>query len=133
MDTLEIAAFLGQHPEFRPAPLRQLAAAYYAAWSWLQNDFNGQTHLLSVFAFGRGDYGYITKEREWQQATTFFGKVINSHQKFMEVLEKEGVKNFPSRPTLADVARFQYFRNGPGRKLESGSFARIIYISHCRS
>ena len=116
MDTLEIVAFLGQHPEFRPAPLAQLAAAYYAAWSWLQNDFNGQTHLLSVFAFGRGDYGYITKEREWQQTTTFFGKVIASHRKFMEVLEREWVKNFPSRPTLADVSRFQYFRNGPGRK-----------------
>ena len=115
-DTLEIAAFLGVHSEFRPAPLSQLAAAYYAAWSWLQNDFNGQTHLLSVFAFGRGDYGYITKEREWQQTTTFFGKVISSHQKFMKVLGREGVKNFPSRPTLADVARFQYFRNGPGRK-----------------
>jgi hypothetical protein len=116
MDTLEIAAFLGQHPEFRPAPLTQLAAAYYAAWSWLQNDFNGQTHLLAVFAFGRGDYSYITKEREWQQTTTFFGKVISSHQKFMEALEREGVKNFPFRPILTDVARFQYFRNGPGRK-----------------
>jgi hypothetical protein len=33
MDTLEIAAFVGQHPEFRPAPLAQLAAAYYTAWS----------------------------------------------------------------------------------------------------
>ena len=116
MDTLEIAAFLGQHPAFRPAPLAQLAAAYFAAWSWLKNDFNGQTHLLSVFAFGRGDYSYITKEREWQQTTTFFGKVISSHQKFMEALQTEGVKNFPSRPTLADVTRFQYFRNGPGRK-----------------
>ncbi|HTG31269.1 MAG TPA: hypothetical protein VK818_23870 [Methylomirabilota bacterium] len=116
MDTLEIAAFLGQHPEFRPAPLAQLAAAYFAAWSWLQNDFNGQTHLLSVFAFGRGDYSYITKEREWQQTTTFFGKVIASHQKFMEALQREGVIKFPSRPTLADVSRFQYFRNGPGRK-----------------
>jgi len=116
MDTLEIAAFLGQHAEFRPAPLPQLAAAYYAAWSWLQNDFNGQTHLLSVFAFGRGDYSYITTEREWQQTTTFFGKVIAAHQKFMEALQREGVKNFPSRPSLADVARFQYFRNGPGRK-----------------
>ena len=116
MDTLEIAAFLGQHPAFRPAPLAQLAAAYFAAWSWLKNDFNGQTHLLSVFAFGRGDYGYITREREWQQTTTFFGKVIASHQKFMEALEREAVKSFPSRPTLPDVARFQYFRNGPGRK-----------------
>jgi hypothetical protein len=116
MDTLEIAAFLGQHPEFRPAPLAQLAAAYYAAWSWLQNDFNGQMHLLCVFAFGRGHYSYITREREWQQTTTFFGKVIASHQRFMEVLQREGVKNFPSRPTLPDVARFQYFRNGSGRK-----------------
>jgi hypothetical protein len=116
MDTLEIAAFLGQHPAFRPAPLAQLAAAYFAAWSWLKNDFNGQTHLLSVFAFGRGDYSYITREREWQQTTTFFGKVIASHQKFMEALQTEGVKNFPFRPTLVDVARFQFFRNGPGRK-----------------
>jgi hypothetical protein len=116
MDTLEIAAFLGVHSEFRPAPLAQLAAAYFSAWLWLQRDFNAQTNLLSIFAFGRGNYGYITKEREWQQTTTFFGKVISSHQKFMGVLEREGVKKFPSRPTLADVARFQYFRNGPGRK-----------------
>jgi hypothetical protein len=116
MDTLEIAAFLGRHSEFRPAPLSQLAAAYFAAWSWLRNDFNGQSHLLSVFAFGRGDYGYITKEREWQQTTTFFGKAIASHKMFMEALEREGVKSFPPQPSLSDVARFQYFRNGPGRK-----------------
>jgi hypothetical protein len=116
MDTLEISAFLGVHPEFRPAPLPQLASAYFAAWSWLRNDFNDQAHLLSVFAFGRGDYAYITREREWQQTTTFFGKAINSHERFMEALEREGVKSFPSRPSLRDVARFQYFHNGPGRK-----------------
>ena len=116
MDTLEIAAFLGGHPEFRPAPLSQLAAAYFAAWAWLRNDFNGQSHLLSVFAFGRGDYAYITKEREWQQTTTFFGKVLASNSMFMDALEREGVKSFPPQPSLNDVARFQYFRNGPGRK-----------------
>jgi hypothetical protein len=116
MDTLEISAFLGVHPGFRPAPLPQLASAYFAAWSWLRNDFNDQAHLLSVFAFGRGDYAYITREREWQQTTTFFGKAINSHERFMEALEREGVKSFPSRPSLRDVARFQYFHKGPGRK-----------------
>jgi hypothetical protein len=116
MDTLEIAAFLGKHQEFRPAPLSELASAYFAAWSWLQRDFNDQTHLLSIFAFGRGDYGYITKEREWQQTTTFFGKVISAHQMFMSALEKEGVKSFASRPNLSDVARFEYFRTGTGRK-----------------
>jgi hypothetical protein len=116
MDTMEIAAFLGKHPEFRPAPLSDLASAYFAAWSWLQRDFNDQTHLLSIFAFGRGDYGYITKEREWQQTTTFFGKVISAHQMFMSALENEGVKGFASRPSLPDAARFEYFRNGTGRK-----------------
>jgi hypothetical protein len=116
MDTLEIAAFLGAHPEFRPAPLPQLAAAYFAAWSSLHNDFNSETHLLSIFSFGRGDYSYITKEREWQQTATFFGKVISSHLKFMEALEKEGVTSFPARPSFSDVARFQFFRQGPGRQ-----------------
>ncbi len=116
MDTMEIAAFLGIHPEFRPAPLPQLASAYFAAWSWLRSDFNDQTHLLSIFAFGRGDYGYITKEREWQQTTTFLGKVIGAHTSFMQALEKEGVKTFTRQLSLADVARFEYFRNGLDRK-----------------
>src|SRR6266436_608338 len=116
MDTMEIAAFLGKHPEFRPAPLPQLASAYFAAWSWLRRDFNDDTHLLSIFAFGRGDYGYITREREWQQTASFFGKVIAAHQMFMKALEKEGVKSFSPRLSLADVARFEYFRSGRGRK-----------------
>ena len=116
MDTMEIAAFLGKRPEFRPAPLPQLASAYFAAWSWLRRDFNDETHLLSIFAFGRGDYSYITKAREWQQTTTFFGKVIAAHQMFMKALEKEELKSFSRQLSLADVARFEYFRDGPGRK-----------------
>src|SRR5580693_4655584 len=116
MDTMEIAAFVGDHPEFRPAPLAQLASAYYAAWRWLHHDFNEERHLLTVFAFGQGDYSYITKEREWQQTTTFFAKVIDAHEKFMSVLAKEGVAGFDPRPTFGNVARFVYFRNGPGRK-----------------
>ncbi len=116
MDTMEITAFLGKHAEFRPAPLPELASAYFVAWSWLHNDFNTQTHLLSIFAFGRGEYGYITKEREWQQTTTFLGKVIGAHKTFMAVLEKEGIRSFPSRPKLANVARFEYFLQRPDRQ-----------------
>jgi hypothetical protein len=116
MDTMEIAAFLGKHPDFRPAPLPQLASAYFAAWSWLRRDFNDETHLLSIFAFGRGDYSYITKEREWQQTTTFLGKVLDAHQVFIKALEKEGVKGFSPQLSLPDVRRFESFRNGPGRK-----------------
>jgi hypothetical protein len=115
MDTLEIAAFVGEHPAFRPAPLAQLASAYYAAWRWLRHDFNEERHLLTVFAFGQRDYSYVTKEREWQQTTTFFAKVIDAHEKFMIVLAKEGVADFDPRPTLGNVARFVYLRNGPGR------------------
>jgi hypothetical protein len=116
MDTMEIAAFVGKYPEFRPAPLPQIAAAYYAAWRWLRNDFKDDTHLLSVFAFGRGDYSYITREREWQQTTTFLTKVIDAHKEFMNALAKQNVASFPSRPSLGHVARFVYFRNDSGRK-----------------
>src|SRR4029077_13261909 len=115
MDTMEIAAFLSEHPEFRPAPLTQLASAYFAAWSWLRRDFNDQTHLLSIFAFGRGDYGYITKEREWQQTTTFLGKVIGAHKMFMRAMEKERMKSFSPQLSLSDVARFEFSRKGPDR------------------
>ncbi len=37
-DTMEIVGFLAKHPEFRPAPLDQLAGAYYQAWRWIRND-----------------------------------------------------------------------------------------------
>lgn len=116
MDTMEIAAFLGEYSRFRPAPLPQLAAAYYAAWRWLRNDFNPNTHLLSVFAFGRGDYSYITKEREWQQTTTFLAKILAAHRAFMPVLEKENVTAIAPRPALGNVARFVFFHNELGRK-----------------
>src|SRR5882672_4615703 len=116
MDTMEIVGFLGVHPEFQPAPLAQLAAAYNAAWTWLRNDFNKDAHLLSVFAFGRGDYGYITKEREWQQTTTFLAKIMTAHKQFTNVLAKENITGFSSHLTLANVARFVYFRNDLGRK-----------------
>ena len=116
MDTMEIVSFLSAHPEFRPAPLEQLASAYNAAWTWLRRDYNQDTHLLSVFAFGRGDYGYISREREWQQTTTFFGKIMAAHKTFMLAMEKEGIKQFAVRPNLGDVARFEFFANGPERK-----------------
>jgi hypothetical protein len=116
MDTMEIAAFVSEHPEFRPAPLSELASAYYAAWRWLRNDFHDDTHLLSVFAFGRGDYSYITREREWQQTTAFLGKLAAAHQTFMNVLTTENVADFSSQVSLRDVARFVYFHNAPGRK-----------------
>lgn len=112
LDTLEIVAFLARHPEFRPAPLAQLAAAYHQAWGWLRRDYDAKAHKLSVFAFGRGNYAYISLDREWQQTTGFFGKAALAHMMFREALAKENLKQFPSAVARADLARFEFFRRG---------------------
>ena len=113
LDTLEIVGFLGQHPEFRPAPLPDLASAYALAWRWLRSDYRDDAHLLSVFAFGRGNYRYINPDREWQQTVGFFGKLADAHMKLMPVLRREHVEKIPARLSLPAVARFVFFNNGP--------------------
>lgn len=111
-DTMEIVAFLAKYPEFRPAPLEQLAAAYYQAWRSLRRDYNDNTHSLSIFAFGRGNYSYITKEREWQQTTGFLGKAALSEIQFRSALKRENIEEFDSRIIRKDVSRFEFFRRG---------------------
>ncbi len=115
LDTPEIAGFLAEHAEFRPAPLAEIAAHYYQAWKYLRQDYRDDAHLLSIFAFGRGNYAYITREREWQQTTGFFGKLANSHPKIIKALTKESVASFPAVPTLKSVNRFEFFRQPPER------------------
>ncbi|MDQ1638952.1 MAG: hypothetical protein QOF62_2291 [Pyrinomonadaceae bacterium] len=112
MDTLEIVGFLAEHPEFRPAPLEQLAGAYYQAWESLRRDYNDKTHVLSVFAFGRGNYSYISRDREWQQTINFFGKGSLAHARFMKGLKREQVSTFPAEIVRPDLARFVFFRQG---------------------
>ena len=101
--------------EFRPAPLADIAALYYQAWNYLLHDYRSDAHLLSIFAFGRGNYAYISRDREWQQTTGFFGKLANSHTPIMNALEKEGIATFPVVPSLPQVARFEFFRKPPER------------------
>jgi hypothetical protein len=112
-DTMEIVAFLARHPEFRPAPLEKLASAYYQAWRWLRKDYGENTHMLSVFAFGRGNYSYISRDREWQQTTSFFGKAALAHALFMEAMTRENVTQFPAEIQRHDLLRFEFFRKGP--------------------
>jgi hypothetical protein len=111
-DTMEIVGFLARHPEFRPAPLEQLASAYYQAWRWLRHDYNDKTHMLSVFAFGRGNYAYINRDREWQQTTSFLGKAALAHTLFMEGLKRENISEFSPEIVRQDLARFEFFRRG---------------------
>jgi hypothetical protein len=112
LDTLEIVGFLGKHPEFRPARLSELAGAYFLAWRWLRSDYRDDAHLLSVFAFGRGNYRYISPDREWQQTAGFFGKLADAHMKLMPALEREHIDKISTRLSLPAVARFVFFNNG---------------------
>src|SRR5258706_4055745 len=110
--TLEIVGFLAVHPEFRPASLDQLASAYYRAWRWLRHDYNDKTHGFSMFAFGRGNYSYITREREWQQTMSIVGKISLAQQRFKEGLDREKVSAFSGEIARPDLARFEFFRRG---------------------
>ncbi|HYE88965.1 MAG TPA: hypothetical protein VEA16_21590 [Vicinamibacterales bacterium] len=112
LDTLEIVAFLAQQPELRPAPIADLASEYRLAWMWLRDNYDTDRHMLQVFAPGRGNYAYITKQREWQQNVGFFGKALMAHDTLMRVLAAEKISVFPARPNLPAVARFEYFRRG---------------------
>jgi hypothetical protein len=112
MDTMEIVAFLARNSEFRPAPIEQLLSAYYQAWNWLRHDYRTEAHLLSVFAYGRGNFSYITREREWQQTAGFFGKAALSQHLLADALAHENVESFPAQIAPPDVARFEYFRRG---------------------
>ncbi|MBX7170783.1 MAG: hypothetical protein K1X72_07485 [Pyrinomonadaceae bacterium] len=116
LDTLEIAAFLGAHPEFRPTKLENLATIFNLAWRWIRKDYSDKTHMFTVFAFGRGNYSYINPEREWQQAGTSFGKIILANDTFMKSLEKENVTQFPSELNLPNVARFEFFEKKADRQ-----------------
>ncbi len=110
MDTLEIVGFLAINPEFRPAPLRDLAAAYYRAWLWLRADYKDERHLLSIFDFGRANYAYISRDREWQQTVGFLGKLAHAHTQLMTGLRADQITDLPQSPALPDVARFEFFK-----------------------
>lgn len=112
IDTLEIVAFLGANPEFRPMAFADLAGLYHRAWRHIRSDFLDDRHLLNVFGFGRGNFAYISREREWQQTGTFFGKLAAANAQFEETLKKEGDPEFPESPHLPEVARFEFFRKG---------------------
>ncbi|HWR15345.1 MAG TPA: alginate lyase family protein [Terriglobales bacterium] len=112
MDTMEIVAFLGEHPQFRPAPMSQLASAYYTAWQWLKHDVLPERHVLNVFGYGRGNYSYINREREWQQTSAFLGKVAGAQYSFQRAMKAEQLATISTQVVLPNVARFEYFRRG---------------------
>jgi hypothetical protein len=112
MDTLDIVGFLAEHPEFRPAPLPELASVYFAAFNSLRRDYEPDRHLLNMFGFGRGNFHYMTVQRQWQQTTDYFYKSAESLEKLLAAMRAEHVTEFPATPDLPPVARFDFFRKG---------------------
>ncbi|MEP6944295.1 MAG: hypothetical protein ABJA02_00140 [Acidobacteriota bacterium] len=110
LDTLEIAAFLGDNPDFRPAPLADIASLYNLAWRWIRGGYIDNRHTFDIFAFGRGNYSYISIDREFQQIATSFAKIIIANDTFMKALGRENITEFPAQPALGQVARFEFFR-----------------------
>lgn len=115
LDTLEIAAFLGENPEFRPAPIEDIASLYNLAWRWIRGGYIDDRHTFNLFAYGRGNYAYITVQREFQQIATSFAKIIVAHESFLKSLESENVTQIPAAPKLGSVARFEFFNTDKER------------------
>lgn len=109
LDTLEIAAFLGDYPEFRPAPIADIAGIYNLAWRWIRGGYIDNRHTFDLFAYGRGNYAYISIQREFQQISTSFAKIIVAHESFMKTLDREKVAHIPANPALGQVSRFEFF------------------------
>lgn len=109
LDTLEIVAFLAENPEFRPTSLSNLASLYYQAWRWIRGGYIDDRHTFNIFAYGRGNYAYISLQREFQQISTSFAKIIVAHDSFNKVLEAENVTEFAEKPKLENVAQFEFF------------------------
>jgi hypothetical protein len=112
LDTMEIVGFLAEHPESRPAPLPELASVYFRAWQRLQQDYEPDRHLLNMFGFGRGNFAYMSPERQWQQTTSFLAKSAESLKLLAAALQAEAVTAFPTHLQLPSVARFEFFRHG---------------------
>lgn len=115
LDTLEIAAFLGENPEFRPAPLSDIASLYNLAWRWIRSGYKDDSHTFNLFDYGRGNYAYISVQREFQQIATSFAKIIVAHDSFTKNLESERVMEIPAQPKLGNVARFEFFSTAKDR------------------
>jgi hypothetical protein len=115
LDTLEIAAFLGENPDFRPASIENIASLYNLAWRWIRNSYLDDRHTFNIFAYGRGNYAYISVQREFQQIATSFAKIIVAHDSFMKTLARERVLEIPAQPALKEVSRFEFFSRSPER------------------
>ena len=79
LDTLRDSGFPRAQPEFRPAPLEQLAAEYYRAWQWLLERLQGRpAPPLAVRLRPRQLLDRISIDREWQQTTGALGKLADA-------------------------------------------------------
>jgi len=63
LDSMEIVGFLAEHPEFRPAPLADLAGVYYAAWNSLLRAWPRQLSLHDPRTPMAANHGSVFQSR----------------------------------------------------------------------
>jgi len=62
--------------------------------------------VLFCFRVRRGNYSYITRDREWQQTINFFEKDSLAHARFIQAMRRENIVQFSSEIKRPDLARF---------------------------
>jgi len=95
-----------------PADLTRALRAMIPNVRFDHGEGNSDAHLLSIFAPGRGNYAYISREREWQQTAGFLGKLTAAQARFFAALARERVTAFPDAVPQAPVARYEAFTGG---------------------
>ncbi|MDQ2747333.1 MAG: hypothetical protein M3T96_08745, partial [Acidobacteriota bacterium] len=83
---------------------------------WIRGGYIDERHTFNVFAYGRGNYSYISPPREFQQIGTSFAKIIVAHDSFIKTLEAENIKEIPAQPNLKQVARFEFFNQSKDKQ-----------------
>ena len=101
---------------FVPAPISEIAAIYNLAWRWIRGGYIDDRHTFNIFAYGRGNYSYISIQREFQQIATSFAKIIVAHDSFIKTLEGEKVSEIPAEAKLKNVARFEFFNKSKDKQ-----------------
>jgi hypothetical protein len=116
LDTLEIVGFLGDNPEFRPAPYTELAALYNQAWRWVREDYNDETHMFRVLITAAATILTSIQNVSGSRQAPVLGKLSWPTIYLRKLSNAKRSPNFPQH-RFANVARFDFFAKPADKQL----------------
>jgi len=119
MDTMEIVGFSACIRNFGQYRFNSLRRSYNAAWTWLGETTSIKTAFAVHLYVRQGRLRYITKEREWQQTTTFSRKIMAAHKNVHAGDAMSRSSSFRLRPTLRQSRAFEFFSGWTGAQVWS--------------